>query len=183
MGDFYQVKITKAIRRLISQDAQLLESGVNERTIMYRLAMHLQSEIQEWNIDCEYNRDGVDPKRVNLNPGNLTANDDVKGTTVYPDIIAHHRGTSMNLFVIEMKTSDNITEASKAYDVKKLEAYQKDLHYKHAYFVEIPVREAFKDLNDETIKNLVQRVGRPIVRRMAGRSTSDVPVEGDENEA
>lgn len=181
MADFYQAKIIKAIRRLISQDAQLLEAGVNERTIMYRLAMHLQTEIPEWNIDCEYNRDGIDPKRVDLNPGNTSTNDDVKGTTVYPDIIAHHRGTSMNLFVIEMKTSDNITEASKAYDMKKLEAYQNDLHYKHAYFVEIPVREAFKASNDETIKTTVQRVGRPIVRRMAGRGAA--PLEGEENEA
>jgi hypothetical protein len=43
-------------------------------------------------VDPEYNRDGHEVKRSD-------------GVIVVPDVIVHHRGTSDNLLVIEVKKS------------------------------------------------------------------------------
>src|SRR5690348_12399807 len=91
-----QQKVKAAIERLLNQDAYLLEHDVNERSISHKLATYLQIEIgDEWDVDCEYNRDHDDAKRL----GSLSAYSesvvisDTSAKTVFPDIIIHHRGT------------------------------------------------------------------------------------------
>jgi hypothetical protein len=48
-------KIIRAYRMLLSRDSYLLVADVNERSI-HRLAMYIQEEFPEYDIDCEYNR-------------------------------------------------------------------------------------------------------------------------------
>jgi hypothetical protein len=97
---------------------------VNERSLTHKYAEYLQEEFPEWNVDCEYNRDGHDTKKI---ISYIRKIDNENARTVYPDIIIHHRGTKNNLVVIEAK-KDNFNGDN--LDVQKLEAYNKDLGYK-----------------------------------------------------
>lgn len=165
MGDYYKAKIAKAIRRLITNDGHLLIVSANERSITHRFALHLQAELPEWHIDCEYNRDGIDPKRLTL-PSPINTNiEDVRAVTVFPDIIVHQRGTKNNLIVVELKTSSNITAEGVDFDKQKLLEYQKQLGHKHAYFVTIPVGNTFEEVTDNLL-TLVERIGNDVERRI-----------------
>jgi hypothetical protein len=83
-------KVGLAVQQLIANDADLFIHDLHERTVTGRLADHLRPHFPEWHVDCEYNREGHEIKRVN-------------GNVVVPDIIVHRRGTQDNLLVIEAK--------------------------------------------------------------------------------
>jgi hypothetical protein len=104
-------KIKIAIDFLLRLDAYLFEADVNERSISHKFATYLQNEFHCWNVDCEFNRDGLDPKRLNLlSISSLEVrSDDVEAKTVYPDIIVHYRGTKENLLVIEIKKTATLS--------------------------------------------------------------------------
>ena len=125
-----------ALRRMYEADAYLLKVDANERTITARLASYLQGELLDWDVDCEYNRDGVDPKRIKhieIYPNQ----EDTHAQTVFPDIIAHRRGTSQNYMALEVKKSSNT--ASRDNDHDKLRGYKADLNYEYALFLDIGV--------------------------------------------
>lgn len=131
--------VLAALRELLEHDAYLLEWDVNERSIAHRFAMYLQAQFSNWDVDCEYNRDGVNPKRI----GHLGLDpdaEDTEGKTVFPDIIVHRRGTGDNHLVIEIKKSTSAVDRN--IDRQKLEGYMRDLNYTFALFVEFQVGEA-----------------------------------------
>ena len=91
-------------RYLINHEPSVHERNgahyVGERAIVFRFAHYLQNLISEdkdfclLNLDCEYNRNGDDPKRLPSFP---------RG--VFPDLIIHQRGSNdNNLLVMEFKT-------------------------------------------------------------------------------
>jgi hypothetical protein len=82
-----------------------------------------------------YNRDGHDPKRLNLSAECTKASEE--GSRVYPDIIVHRRGTDDNLLVIEMKKSTN--SIPRHCDLEKLKEYRNQLGYNYALFVEFRI--------------------------------------------
>lgn len=87
-----------------------------------------------WNVDCEYNRDGVEPKRLRhleLYPDS----EDVEAKTVFPDVIVHRRGTQQNHLVLEFKKSTS--RVDRRIDLLKLQGYKQQLGYDHALFVEV----------------------------------------------
>jgi hypothetical protein len=93
----------------------------------HKLAEHLQRELPQWNVDCEYNRDGNYPKKLRVPRA-------VKECSVFPDIIVHKRGGKQNILIIEAKCSDSpVTRVN--YDVEKLKLYVKDFGYYHAALV------------------------------------------------
>lgn len=49
---------------LIKKDRYLLEVDANERSITNRLALYLKSVFPEYDVDCEYNRNGKHPKKL-----------------------------------------------------------------------------------------------------------------------
>jgi len=108
MCEFGQVRgaLVHALRRLYEVDSHLLAQDVNERSITHRLATHLRERFPEdWDVDCEYNRNGAERKRLPIDPVQVSS-DDTTGKTVYPDIIVHHRGQTgrdANLLVVEAK--------------------------------------------------------------------------------
>lgn len=125
-----------ALRLLIERDTYLLEVDANERSISHRLGLHLQTLLPDWDVDCEYNRDGVDPKRIgflSLHPDD----EDTEAKTVFPDIIVHQRGTDTNHLVIEIKKSSSTI--NREIDRQKLIGYKRDLHYEYALFIELEV--------------------------------------------
>src|SRR4051794_34946638 len=83
--------VLSALQMLLDRDADLLVFDANERSITHRFAMYLQELLPAWHVDCEYNRDGHDPKRVEL-PTLCPRDDDSDAKTVFPDVIAHQRG-------------------------------------------------------------------------------------------
>jgi len=131
-------KIDSAINMLIENDSHLLAIDINERSISHRLALYLQQQFIGWDVDCEYNRNGDDTKRLFLSahihmPDDKVQTNNTKGEIVIPDIIIHHRGTNDNLLVIEMKkTSSNV---SNEFDLFKLKEYGNQLGYKYRIFL------------------------------------------------
>lgn len=134
--------IERAYKMLIEKDSYLLKVDANERSITHRLAIHLESVFPGYDVDCEYNRDGLDPKRLVSFKKKIDF-DDTNGTTVYPDIIIHHRGRGKkcNFIVIEAKKLSNTDDSDK----EKLDIYKNELLYKYAYFVKFPAGEDFKN--------------------------------------
>lgn len=142
-------RVRRAIDRLTLCDAELLRIDCNERSITHRLAIYLQDEFEGWNVDCEYNRDYHSPdyvKRLLIDSNALQASltiDDTNAKTVYPDIIVHHRGTSDNLLVIEVKKSRN--QETDRRDKQKLQAFKEDLHYRYALFLRFNTGKDFQE--------------------------------------
>lgn len=112
-------KIIRAIVNLYRYDRELLTLNASERSITHKLAEHLQGEFPSWNVDCEYNRLGHDPKRLSVNFGVIEPCD-TEAKTVFPDIIIHRRNTAENALIIEFKKA-HIRSATN--DKAKLRAF------------------------------------------------------------
>lgn len=130
--DELERRVIHAADSLLAHDAYLLTCDLNERSITHKFAEHLQRELPEWDVDCEYNRDHFDPKRLDLPPRNDISSDDLDAKTVFPDIIVHHRGTNQNIVVIEVKKSTNPEDDE--WDKRKLAAFRTQLGYRVALF-------------------------------------------------
>lgn len=130
-------KVKVSLEFLRKYDRCLLQNDVNERSISHKLAIYLQKEFDDWDVDCEYNRDRHEPKRLrditkipaSIDPENTDAK------TVYPDIIVHHRSTNQNLLVIEIKKTTS--SESDDFDFCKLKAYREQLYYCYALFLKL----------------------------------------------
>jgi hypothetical protein len=133
-------RVIAAIDLLMSSDAYLFEVGVGERALSHRLAIYIEANFKGWHVDCEYDRDGVDPKRI---PGG-SGNDEDEGSRVLPDIIVHRRGDGPNLVVFELKKSSNREPDDR--DLEKLRAYTGNLGYAHGVFVRFLVGAAAPDV-------------------------------------
>jgi len=126
--------VSRALSELLFNDYDLLGIDANERSITFRFAMYLQLSFPGWTIDCEYNRDGIEPKRLRhleLYPDI----EDVEAKTVFPDVIVHRRGTQQNHLVLEFKKSTS--RVDRQIDLLKLRGYKQQLGYEHALFVEV----------------------------------------------
>ena len=119
-----------------------MELDVNERSITHKIAEYLQRDFRTegYDVDCEYNRNGHDPKTLSLEPWS-TKSDSLEGDTVYPDIIIHKRESPTNLVVIEAKKSTNKVNFR---DLQKLKAFRRELGYRLCYSLTLYVREDFK---------------------------------------
>ncbi len=126
--------LDEALSQLIRSDADLLRIDANERSITHRIALYLEKYFSGWNVDCEYNRDGHEPKRLGLNPEQISS-DDTNGKTVYPDIIVHKRNTDNNLLVIEVKKT--FEDAAAEHDREKLRLFKNEFGYQYAAFVKV----------------------------------------------
>ena len=83
--------LDRALARLLSQDAHMLPRKTSERAVTGRLAMYLQAEFPDHEVDVEYNRHGEKPKRA-------------KRALIVPDIVVHKRGNDhRNVLALEVK--------------------------------------------------------------------------------
>lgn len=108
------VKIALGVLR--KNDSFLLESDANERSIAHKLAEYLQKQFPDWHVDCEYNRKGLETKKLE---GIKECEEGRRRNIVYPDIIVHERNTRHNLLVIELKKKDQNYQC----DLRKLELF------------------------------------------------------------
>ena len=116
-------KLKSSLDLLYQHDSHLLKEDLDEISISHRLALYLQQKFDAWHVDCEYNRNLGDTKRIDNKP-------------VRPDIIIHRRGTTDNLIAIEIKKLSS-NPADDNDDKKKLEGYKSGIGYQHAIFLKI----------------------------------------------
>ena len=133
----------KVISEFLLKECFLLKNNlnVNERSITHKLAEYIQKYFSDYNVDCEYNRNMTDIKKIKLISEKYISKTDAKGNTVsvYPDIIIHKRGNNdSNLIVIEVKKA-NADDNSKKFDCEKLKAFTKNdgLEYKYGIYLEL----------------------------------------------
>ena len=119
-ADLVKTALDTALAKLAAEHVALFTNDANERSLTHWLAVLLGPHFPGWDVDCEYNRQGAHPKRVIVASNNVPATD-VDAQTVYPDIIVHHRNTTLNLLVIEAKKTNR--RASVVNDEDKLAAY------------------------------------------------------------
>ncbi len=101
-------RIREALATFIRDDEYLLTHNLSERCIASRLALHLQTQFPEYNVDVEYNRAGDTPKRLELPQHCANSFDDDGEALVVPDIIVHQRGEAgPNLLGIEIKKAND----------------------------------------------------------------------------
>ena len=156
-------KILRAYRRVLSNDVHLLRADANERSITHRFAIYLEQEFPEFNVDCEYNRKGLEVKRLpsfGIDPRTT----EQLGINLYPDIIVHHRGTDDNLVAIEAKPSSKNAPCKKPQqrececDRCKLRAYKADLGYQHTFYVVFPVGNELERFTDAKLADYVAEI-------------------------
>jgi hypothetical protein len=146
--DVLKTRVDRAIRRLQDHDAMLFEIGVTERSITHKLGEYLQQEFPGWDVDCEYDRDTIDTKR--LEEYSRDGSDSDAPSQVYPDVIIHRRkgpdgenrpeGDEDNLLVVEAKTK--IDSAS---DIEKIEAFRDELGYQYGLFIDFQSNDSFRN--------------------------------------
>ena len=135
--------VKNCVAQLIINDLNLLESDLNERTISSQLARYLQACFGEWHVDCEYNRNHDDPKRLKIYPQRILREEfyrDTLGRSVFPDIIVHRRGEESNFIVMEIKKTTS--SVGKEFDIMKLREFKRQLGYQYALFLEIGTRDS-----------------------------------------
>ena len=136
-------KVDQAIAQLVDKDKYLLQIDANERALSHRLGLYLQLLFKDWDVDCEYNRDLDNPKRLKSYNSLLILSKDqpvrtiseTDPITVFPDIIIHKRGTHDNLLIIEVKKTTS--KVSSDFDYFKLKEFKYQYGYKHALFLKI----------------------------------------------
>jgi len=142
IDDVY-ARVKNAIEELIEKDSFLIEVDANERSISHKLAVYLEEQFGEWDVDCEYNRVGEEhvKKVIEFEEIERCYADrkvDSNEVAVFPDIIVHERGKPNNLVVIEVKKSGNGMGAQ--CDLLKLGKYKEQLGYRFPLFVEFDAR-------------------------------------------
>ena len=111
------------------------EADINERTVSGDLSSKIRDRINEYHVNCEYNRMtdefGVQiPKKINLNP------DASDPSSVFPDIIIHRQeDRDHNLLIVEIKMSWKNSKKEK--DFKKLGLYIEKLKYQFGLYLEL----------------------------------------------
>lgn len=125
--------LSHALDILFTQDFDLLERGVAERAIAARLQLHMSPFFPDHTVDTEYDKHGIEPKRLHLPPACRAGG----WRRIIPDIIVHHRGNDeSNLLAIEIKKETN--RSPRDCDRAKLFAMREQLHYQAAVLIELP---------------------------------------------
>jgi hypothetical protein len=126
-------RLKEALVELRQRDEFLLASGAAERSVVAKLACYLVPRFPTYDVDVEYNRHGLVPKRLNLPPG--WAEDGVQ--LIVPDLIIHRRGHDRdNLLVAEVKKSMNVT--LRDHDRAKIRELMERFSYRYGVLLEIP---------------------------------------------
>ena len=110
-------RFEKVLTKFQSNEQYLMHNDIGERALVHKLAEYLQDEFQEYNVDCEFNRNLEEVKRLQKikeyvqsrrNSGELSDYEEKYGVNVSPDVIVHIRGNNNNnKIIIEIKKSDS----------------------------------------------------------------------------
>lgn len=109
-----------------------MELNVGERSIAAKLAAYMQPLFPTYDVDAEYNRHGIDPKRL---PGGHECKE-AQEPLIVPDIIVHRRGHDRaNLLVAEVKKSTNLEPRS--CDESKVRGIREHFAYRFGLLIEV----------------------------------------------
>ena len=119
-----KIIVDQAINILYARDSHLLASDCSEWSVAHRLAVCFEELFPGWNIDCEFNRQGVsgNPKTT------------AEGSLVRPDIVVHHRGRTEvmhNLLVVELKKRSSSSDQGKACEYTRPPAGTREFQYRY----------------------------------------------------
>ncbi len=146
-----KARYEKALKVFLDEEIYLLENDVSERAMAHKLAEYLSDQFPDFDVDCEYNRNGKKPKyvQVNFNEAltseveklvvkaikwreilkkgeNEYMDNDIPPITfsTFPDIIIHQRGENYptNILVIEIK-KDGTDDEDVIFDYAKLKDF------------------------------------------------------------
>lgn len=115
-------KLIFALGQLYRNDFLLIDRECCERSIVFRLGIYLNDIFEKngFDVDCEYNKNGNNPKSLESRKYN------------YPDLIVHKRESNQeNLLIIEVKTSNDTLKAHIENDIDKLEGFTSEEDYKY----------------------------------------------------
>lgn len=123
--------IEESCKKLYMNDGYLIRKHIHERAIVFRFGIYIQRRLsrnellKQYNLDCEYNKNGNDIKSLPQFPN---------GTM--PDLIIHKRGSNYeNILIIECKT-ENDPDTDR--DIEKIKAFVDiDQDYKFKYGMSI----------------------------------------------
>lgn len=123
-------KVVAALKEFYAREAFLFEHDLGERTLTHRLAVHVERQFPDFQVDCDFDRLG--PRTLNLPHGSIVSTDDHLGKSIYPDIVVHQRGVPNNLIAIEVRKAHNHQPVE--HDRQKLRALT-DPHIWFAYWI------------------------------------------------
>lgn len=119
-------KLRLAIEELYKNDFPLIKLRCCERSIVFRLGIYLNNIFEEYDVDCEYNKNGDCIKSLPSRRYN------------FPDIIVHKRKEKENnLLIIEVKTPNDIKIDHFENDYKKLRGFTSEVEYEYTQGVHI----------------------------------------------
>ena len=123
-------KVVAALKQFYASEAFLFEHDLGERTLTHRLALHLERQFPDFEVDCDFDRLGV--RTLQLPHGSIVSTDDHLGKSIYPDIVVHQRAVPNNLLAIEVRKAANHQPVE--HDRHKLRALT-DPHIWFAYWI------------------------------------------------
>jgi len=132
-------RVACAIREFLRADGALLVRNVAEPDVAHKFAAFLTTEFPGRHVDVNYNRHGLDIKRLRLPApcGNWRT----PYRRVFPDVVVHCRGTDdANLLVVEIKKSTN--HEPRDCDAVKLRGFRQQLRYQYGLFLEFQAGNA-----------------------------------------
>ena len=123
-------KFAAALKEFYAREAFLFEHDLGERTLTHRLAVQLERQFPDFEVDCDFDRLG--PRTLQLPHGSIVSTDDHLGKSIYPDIVVHQRTVPNNLLAIEVRKASNHQPIE--HDRHKLRALT-DAHIWFAYWI------------------------------------------------
>jgi hypothetical protein len=123
-------KVVAALKEFYAREVFLFEHDLGERALTHRLAVQLERQFPDFEVDCDFDRLG--PRTLNLPHGSIVSTDDHIGKSIYPDIVVHQRTVPNNLLAIEVRKADNHQPIE--HDRHKLRALT-DPHIWFAYWI------------------------------------------------
>jgi hypothetical protein len=127
-------KIVATLKEFYARETFLFEQDLGERTLTHRLAVQVERQFPEFEVDCDFDRLGQ--RTLNLPHGSIVSTDDHLGKSIYPDIVVHQRRVPKNHIAIEVRKASNHQPVE--HDRHKLRALT-DQHVWFAYWIGVLV--------------------------------------------
>ncbi|MEU2378420.1 hypothetical protein [Streptomyces misionensis] len=138
--------LRQALLTVWTRESDLVSEGVNERTVVARIAVALEAAITswggQWRADVEYDRWRHSEFGVIRKALRIDGFDTADLRLVYPDLIVHDphgRFQERNLLALEAKRG-RPRPRDRDFDLAKLRAYLSQLNYRQAVYLEFDGR-------------------------------------------
>jgi hypothetical protein len=166
MGKWLEGELRTAVLTACESDAVLFSRGASERSVIFRIGRYLAQVVEGqfpgrlW-VDVEYNRVADPAQAWVIKQVSLGGVPDTK-RSVFPDLVVHdRRGSSRdhNILIVEAK-KDPADPRGVEFDLRKLEAYQHELSYQHAVYLELGMLPRWQWMSrDQQLRPVVEPPG------------------------